>query len=68
MDSLLTDVSQFKLNEGYEMQHSAVAGNAVSDIHIGFSVGIFDLTYIPISWPWKEYFLWYQWEISTYKH
>ena len=49
MDSLLTDVSQFKLNEGYEMQHSAVAGNAVSDIHIGFSVGIFDLTYIPIS-------------------
>jgi hypothetical protein len=28
------------------MQHSVAAGNAVSDIQIGFSVGASDLTYI----------------------
>jgi hypothetical protein len=28
------------------MKHSAAAGNAVSDIQIGFSIGAFDLTYI----------------------
>lgn len=39
------------------MQHSAVANNEVSDIQVGFSVGVVDLTYIPISWPSKEYFL-----------
>lgn len=28
------------------MQHSAAAGNAVSDIQVGFSIGAFDLIYI----------------------
>jgi len=28
------------------MQHSVAAGNGVSDIQIGFSIGAFDLTYI----------------------
>jgi len=46
MDSLLTEVSQFKLNYVYDIQHSVTAGNAVSAIHIGFSIGAFDLTYI----------------------